>query len=172
MTGITATRGGQVLLIHDGTGAEVTCAASQAYTAANAGVLETMGARRLNIWLQVDYAAANDVVALLVMVSPATTKPAPGDDVWYVPAFFDGSVTAGTLAGAIPSGADYTAAPDFARCLHRQLEIRTEPADNATDELRTLISIDVSAARWVQVAYAQAVSTGAKVLAYYSWGSG
>ncbi len=166
-----ANKSGATLLIHDN-GAEITPAASNAYTAAQAGVIACLGARRMHIWLQVDAGAASDVIALLVIVSPVADKPAAGADVWYVPAFFDGIPTAGTLTGAVPSGADFSAAPDFARCLHRQLEIRTEPADNATDELRTLISIDVSMAKWVQVAYSQAAGTTAKVLAYYSLSSG
>ena len=139
--------------------AGTSCAASGAYT--SSGIINVSRSRYVTLLVDMDAAAIGNVVSLVPLLAYVIDQPGATDDEWFCPTTWDGSVTAGTLtASSLPSGTDFTVSGDFARCLQRATDLRTEPADATTDELRVAIRIAVGEARWLQVLYAEAGVTG------------
>ena len=129
------------------------------YTATS--ILDVRGARSLTLLVSYDGAAIANVASLIPLMSAEAAEPATGDDTWFGFGINDGSVTGGTLtASSLPAGTDFSVAPDFGRSLNRVLDIRTEPLDGATDDIRMRVKLDVSDAQWVQVLYAEAGVVG------------
>lgn len=174
MSAVTAGKGSLIGLIYDtNPGTEKACEAANAYALAQGGIIDCGSHHWLNLWLSFDAGAAGSQVSIVVGVTAQSTKPASADR-WYQPAVWDGTVTGSVLAAAPGFGSPaITATPDAGACLHRGLEIITEPADGATDEQAILVSVSVRAAKWAIVSYGQ-VDAGAvsKVLGYYSLSTG
>lgn len=82
--------------------------------------------------------------AIVGLVSNSQEEPAAGDDEWYQIPVWDGSLTAGTLAGTLPTGADYTIAQDQGVALVYGLAIRLAASSAASNEYRQAIVIDVA----------------------------
>lgn len=139
--------------------AVATLAASGAYTRST--IVDLTGARFLTLYVDFDAAAIANVLSMVPMFSAQLASPAAGDDEWFSPGVWDGTVTAGTLtASSVPSGGDYTISPDFGRILYRSLDIRTEPADATTDEIRVCFTLNVAPHRWFHLLYAEAGVVG------------
>lgn len=119
-------------------------------------------ARDIAIFLDFDPAAGSTVAqgALSIWVSNEAEEPAAGDDSWFAPVEFE-AVTPAVLVGDVPSGADWTKTPEFALRTARGLVVRTEAADNATDEYRLAIPLNVAPYRWLLLAYADLGDTDA-----------
>ena len=153
----------------------VACAAAGAYTASSEIVLGE--ARRLTLWIGVDPAAVGNIISLIPILAGEPMNAVVGavDNVWFPAGVWDGTVTPGQLtAGSLPAGQDFTVAPNFARALHRQLDIRTEPAINATDLQLLTVHLDVSYATKARILYAEAgvVGTPASIWLSYSLSQG
>jgi hypothetical protein len=133
--------------------ASVALSASGAWS--RSGIIDVEGARRIVLLVSYLGGAIGGYPRLLPLCSAKVDSAVDADD-WYAPGVWDGSVVAGTLGGTLPSGADYTGAPDFARMLCRAGVIELEPVDATTDRIRVAISIDVSWAKRFQLAYAEA----------------
>lgn len=153
-----ATTAGAVLL------AETTAAASGAY--ASTSVLDVRGYRTITLFLNVDCAAAGgypELVPRLAYEDLSTTPgtaPAFGDDVWYPYGITDGVPVATLRTGTRVTGVDYTGAPEWAVLTYRPLSIRTEAHDASTNEIRMTVALDVSAAAWFSIEYAEIGATG------------
>lgn len=151
------------------------CAAAGAYTAS--AEVQLGSARRMTLFVGVDPAAVGNIVSLIPIISAEEGTAVVGatDNVWTPLGVWDGTVTPGTLtAGSLPAGTDFTVAPNFARTLYRQLDIRTEPAVNATDLQLLAIRLDVADATKIRILYAEAgvVGTPASVWLSYSLSNG
>lgn len=159
-----------------GTSAAFTaCAAAGAYV--SAPEIQLGSARRMTLWVGVDPAATGNIISLIPIVAAEEGQSVVGavDNVWFPLGVWDGTVTPGTLtAGSLPAGTDFTVAPNFARTLYRQLDIRTEPAVNATDLQLLAIRLDVADATKIRILYAEAgvVGTPASVWLSYSLSNG
>ena len=138
--------------------APTACAGSGAQAFAGK-IVNVAEARYITLLCDYDAAAAAGRPSIVPLISAESAQPLAGDDSWFIPGVWDGSITGGTL-GTIPAGADWTAAPDFGLALFRQLAIVLEPADGATNELRVAVPINVSWAKWFTVAYAEHGATG------------
>jgi hypothetical protein len=133
-------------------------AASGVYSAAGSAI-NLGGHRKITLFIAYNAAAIGGLVSLIPELSAHNDKKAPvgTDDAWFVPGVWDGSVTAGTLtASSLPAGTDFTVAGDFARCLHRQMDLRSEPADVATDKVRFSVTLNVEHALWLRLLVAEA----------------
>jgi hypothetical protein len=138
--------------------APTACAAAGAQAFAGK-VVNVAEARYITLLCDYDAAAAGGRPSIVPLIAATGTEPSATDDSWFVPGVWDGAITGGTL-GAIPSGADWTAAPDFGLALFRQLAIVLEPADGSTNELRVAVPINVTWATWFTLAYAEHGVTG------------
>ena len=119
-------------------------------------------ARRLSI--QVFY-NANATAGTIVEIVPAmcteyrpdSQPPLATEDIWTVPAVWDGSVTSG--AGVTPaSGVDWTATPNFGQVTQRQLALRTPASSGTSDKIRIGYTLSVEEANWV---FLQVIEVGA-----------
>jgi hypothetical protein len=108
-------------------------------------------------------------VEIVPMVAATREQPAANDATWFTMGYTDGTYTEGTLSGTLPSGTDFSAAPNFAKVKFEGLCIRTDPADADTDVVQIKVSLDVSDARWIQLMYHEAGDTanpGALAISY------
>lgn len=138
------------------TGAAVELLASTALTTDLSGAVSAVVGvsqfRRVTLWISADVGAAGAYAHIVPLVSAEAAQPAIGDDSWYALAERDASAVATLLTGAVPTGADFTIAPEWAVVTCRPLVIRTELGDAGTDKIRMAVTIDVSHARWLYVA--------------------
>lgn len=135
--------------------AATACAASGAYV--NAGRINLDGARQIGIMIDYDTHASSTTgrPAMYVMVSASEVAPAAGDDDWFILTVNDGSVTSTALGGAVPSGADYTATPNWGLVVQDKLLLTTRATTAGSDELRQAWTINVTPWRWMQIAYGE-----------------
>ncbi len=119
----------------------------------DAGIICVEFARRVGLYLKYNAAAAGGFAEVIPLLSAAADRPAADDDSWYVPFVPDGTMTDVTLAGTLPTGTDFTAAPSFAKLGGRLLVIATKVAANAADKIRRDEVLDVTEARWLQFLY-------------------
>lgn len=78
-------------------------------------------------------------------LDPATgLEPLIGDDVWHAPMITDGSVTATTTTGTLPTGADWTNGPLFNLQSQRTLLLKPSAAVANSDKVRQKFSVDVT----------------------------
>jgi len=129
-------------------------ASSGAYVNAD-WVISVIHARRLNIDIAYDPAASTGRPGIIVLCSNAADIPGLTDDSWYSLPATDGIVTATTLGGAVPSGADYTAAPDWGAVLSDKLLLLPRAAANAADEIRQRFIINVESCRYILLAFGE-----------------
>lgn len=139
-------------------------AASGAYT--SSGKIKLGGARKLTLFIAYKANASGGdlgLLSVLPLFSAAKTIEAQlgnTDDAWFAPGVWDGTVSPGTLtAASLPAGTDFDVQPDWGRALHRALDIRTEPADGNSDDIRITVTLDVSPYLWCQLLYAEAGDT-------------
>lgn len=154
--------------------ASATLAASGAY--AHSDPIDLEGARRLVLLVSYSPNAVGGYPGIIPAFGYTIVEggPAATDDVWYVPAVWDGSVTATLLTAASqPAGTDYTVQPEFGFTTHRPMLIRLEAGDAATDEIRIAVTLEVGAARWARVSYAElgVVATPGTLAISYSLGT-
>lgn len=128
--------------------ASAALAASGAYT--RSSIISVDAARFIS--LQCDYdphASSTAGYPMIVpLVSNADDEPAAGDDSWFQMPITDGTLTAGTLAGAVPSGADYTLAQDQGVVTVYGLAVRLAASQANTNEYRQAVDLDVTRYRW------------------------
>ena len=107
--------------------------------------------RYVTLWISASADAASAYAHIIPLVSAAESQPALGDDSWYGLPERDTTAVATLLTGTLPSGADYTIAPEWAVVTCRPLVIRTETSDANTDEIRMSVTLEVSHAKWMYV---------------------
>jgi hypothetical protein len=171
MASVPASKGIETLLIHD-SGAEIACAGSNAYTAAAAGVIPLLGARRLTIWGHVDAGAAGSIVSIVVGLRAAGAPPLSTAR-FYPASKLDDTSTNAVLAAVPGMGSPAaTLAPAWSQNTIRPMDIRTAAAVNATDEVPFRAVFDVTDSTYAFITYAQTdAGAAAKILAYYSLSS-
>jgi hypothetical protein len=133
--------------------ANAVLAAAGAYV--SAGIVDVRLARRVTLFCSYAAAAIGGRPGIIPLIAAANALPGAADDSWFPLAGWDGSITSGALAGALPAGQDFTATPNWGRLLHRAALYVPEPATVATDKLRTPFTFDVTNARWLQVLCAE-----------------
>jgi hypothetical protein len=82
-------------------------------------------------------------------------QPAVNSDSWSTFGVNDGTVSAESLAGALPGGTIVTAAPPWGVVTERSLVIRTEATTALAQVQRIDVEIDVSSIKWVYIDYAE-----------------
>jgi len=139
---------------------QIITAATPGTTYAASAVLDVRGATRVVIEVDFDAAAADDELSLIPMLSVSqgaaaggVSPPVATDDVWFALSADDGSVTALEPGGTQLANVDFTLAPEFGRRTLRQLEIRLEKANNASDEYRQRFTLDVTDATYFCMLY-------------------
>lgn len=139
-----------------------TCAASGAWTYTS--TINVSEAREITLYIDVNAAtAASGAVGFKPVISAEGAEPAAGADVWFGIGDVD-STAATDLSGTVPSGADWTLSPESAVRVVRDLVIKTELSNAATDEYRMTVTLKVAGARWLQIAYAEIGATGSPSL--------
>lgn len=127
-------------------------------------IVSVAAARRLTLrfFYTVDDSSADARCQIRIMTSAVGPVPAIADDVWSAPTILDATATATTLTGTVSTGEDVTMDPEWGVIVSRPIAITLgEPANNATDEVRQKIVLDVSDDRWVYVAVKELGDTGA-----------
>lgn len=136
-------------------GASVELLASTALTTdpnTVSSIVSVTDARWVWLWIKADVGAAGAYAHLVPFVSGAAAEPEIGDDSWFALPERDATATATLLAGSVPTGADWTIAPEWGVVTVRPLVIRTEAGDAGTDKIRMVVPINVAGARWLYVA--------------------
>lgn len=133
--------------------------ASKALEAAGAWdrstIIDVRGARRLTLLIDFTSDATGGTGAIAEIVplrAFAADAPAAGAATWRTFADHDGIAVMTTLAaGTLPSGTDFSAAPNFVVRTFAGLVIRTDPFDNDTDVIQMSVELDVTSCRFVQL---------------------
>jgi hypothetical protein len=132
--------------------ASATLAASGAWVRSTP-VLDVRGARRLT--LLIDYIAATGGVGgypeVIPLVSFEGQPPANDAAVWFGMGVWNGTVTESTISGTLPTGTDFTTAPNWSVAKHEPLIVSLDPADNVADRIQVAITLDITSARWFQI---------------------
>jgi hypothetical protein len=123
--------------------------------------------RCVTLWITASADAASAYAHIVPLVSAAASEPELGDDSWYGLPERDAAATATLLTGSLPTGADYTIAPEWAVITSRPLVIRTETSDANTDEIRMTVTLNVAHAKWLYV-FAEEVGGNMNVAIKYS----
>lgn len=130
----------------------------------SAGIVDVEGARRLQLFLGYQSAGSGGTggyPSIIVLGSAADEQPAAADEAWYPLVVDDGTVTAGALAGALPAGSDFAAAPNWGVVLQQPLELTLPAATTNSEKIKGTLGLDVTALRWVQVLVAERGATAA-----------
>lgn len=123
---------------------------------AKSGVYSVADARRIALWVKYSGNAAGGYAHIVPLVSAEGEEPAIADDSWFGLGIVEASATGTLLTGTMPTGADYTIAPEWGVVKSLPTVIRTEEADGASDEVRMCVVLDVTHARWLYVAAEEA----------------
>lgn len=149
-------------------GAELTLAASGDWTRSD--IISVMDAREIVLLIAYDPSTSSGGYPHIVpLVSCNQAQPAAGDDSWYMPGVTDGTVTEVSADTGLPSGADYTAVPGYGEVLYRPIMLRCDAADNASDEIRLAIRLNVAPYRWLHLICAEkglTANPGALLITY------
>lgn len=141
-------------------GAERILAAAGAYTHGDA-IVDVRMARQIHLEIFYRAGAAGGYPILLPQVSIEDAESLAGADVWTDLPVTDGVVTTTVLAGAVPSGADWTQDPGKGLVDLRGLAIKPMAAAIGTaDRVRMSAILRVDSARWFQIAVAERGATG------------
>lgn len=141
-------------------------AAAVTQTVKTSTAVDVSGYREAVVLVDYDANAAGDVLALIPIGSVQETLPADGDDAWFIPAINDGSVTAAVPSGITnTTGADFTLVPEFGTVSVYPAAIKLAAADNATDEYRLAIQLDVTWMRWFQLRFYNDAASGGTLTA-------
>lgn len=141
-------------------GAEKALAAAGAYTFSDV-IVPCAEERTITLLVAYDSAAAGGYPVIIPLGSCASSQPAAGDDSWFVLPASDGTWTNTVLAGAVPSGADWTQNPGMGLSEVRCLAIKPMAgAVGAGDEVRIAITLNVAPFRYFQFAVAEVGATG------------
>lgn len=135
-------------------------------------VVDVEDAREIVVLVQFTPGAAGSFYQLRFLLSaedaptPTSTRaPAVGDDVWYAPAVYDGSVIASVPAGSLVAGADYTNDPEWGVVTMRPLIVYSELGNNATDKIRQAYVVKCGWAKYFHmVASDQSAGTKGAIL--------
>ncbi len=135
-------------------GPQVELLASTALTTNPGGAVSSIvsvnGGTEVTLWIKASADAASAYAQMVVNLSGLAAAPALGDDSWYQPAIADLAPTDALLTGSVPTGADYTIAPEWGVIKLRPLVLRTIDSDANTDEIRMAITIRLPrGARWM-----------------------
>ena len=138
------------------TGVAVELLASTALTTdpngAVSGIVNVEQFRFVTFWIKASVDAANAYAHIVPLVSASEAAPAQGDDSWYGVSISDIAPTDTLLTGTLPTGADYSIAPEWGVVKSRPIVIRTIDGDANTDEIRMTVTINVTHARWMYIA--------------------
>lgn len=115
------------------------------------GIVSIAPFAEVNLFVKADVGAAGAYVHIAVMVSSAAAQPALGDDSWFALPEREAAGTATLVAGTLPTGADYTIAPEWSVVKVRPMLIRTEDGDANTDKIRMAVPLRVRGYRWMYV---------------------
>lgn len=97
---------------------------------------------------------------IVPMAAYTMAEPAAGDATWFPFYDTDGiSSSADLAAGTLPTGTDYTVAPNWIKRTVQPLAFLTQTTENDTDIIQLSITIDVTAARWFQLMIHEAGDT-------------
>lgn len=141
-------------------GAEKALAAAGAYTFSDV-IVPCAEERTITLFLAYDAAAAGGYPVIIPLGSCASSQPAAGDDSWFTLPASDGTWTNTVLAGAVPSGADWTQNPGMGLSEVRGVAVKPMAgAVGASDEVRIAITLNVAAFRYFQFAIAEVGNTG------------
>jgi hypothetical protein len=141
-------------------GAEKALAASGAYTFSDV-IVPCAEERIITLLVAYDSAAAGGYPVIIPLGSCATSQPAAGDDSWFILPASDGTWTNTVLAGAVPSGADWTQNPGMGLSEVRGIAIKPMAAAVGTsDEVRIAITLNIAPFRYFQFAIAEVGNTG------------
>lgn len=131
------------------------------------GIVSVYDATDVTLWIKASADAASAYAHLVVNVSGAATAPAQGDDSWYQPPLADQTPTDTLLTGSVPTGADYTIAPEWGIVKIRPMVLRTIDSDANTDEIRMAQTIILPrGSRWM---YLFAEEVGGNVTLAVDW---
>lgn len=115
-------------------------------------VVELYDYRYVTLYIKGSADAASAYAHVIPLISSASSTPAVADDSWYGLCERDSTATATPLTGSLPTGADYTIAPEWAVVTCRPIVIRLEASDANTDEIRLAVTLNVAHAKYLYVA--------------------
>lgn len=133
----------------------IASAVTLATTPVQSAVYDIRGYR--TIVLEVTYSGnqAGQRLFGVPLLSCSAAAPADNDvDEWFSPVTPDPSPTA-SAESAVPTGSDYTTAPEWSRVTIRPTSFTAEAIDNATDELRFNVPINCAGNRWFHLSYGE-----------------
>lgn len=116
------------------------------------GIVNVEMFRTVTLWIKASADAASAYAHIVPLVSASEAEPAQGDDSWFGLSIADAAPTDTLLTGTVPTGADYTIAPEWGVVKCRPLVIRTIESDANTDEIRMAVTLNVTHARWMYIA--------------------
>lgn len=118
-------------------------------------IIDVREARELVLVFDINAGAASNTVEWIPHFSIAGAKPsASTTDTWFVPTVQDGSVSATLPSLTKYSGANYTLTPEFGLQTFYPMLARFPASDNATDEARYHLTLNVERARWFMLSAA------------------
>jgi hypothetical protein len=114
-------------------------------------VVSVYSARLATLWIAASVDAANAYIQLVPFISAQAAEPAIGDDAWFSPSVIDATPTDTLITGSFASGFDATIAPEWGVVKARPIVIRSVDGDANTDEIRMVVPLDVTHARWFHI---------------------
>jgi hypothetical protein len=143
-------------------GPQVELLASSALTTDPSGAVSSIvsvyGGTQVTLWIKANVGAAGAYAHLVLNVSGLAAAPAQADDSWYQPTIADITPTDTLLTGSVPTGADYTIAPEWGIVKLRPIVMRTIDGDANTDQIRMAQTITLPrGARWMYLFAEEAV---------------
>jgi hypothetical protein len=120
-------------------------------------VIDVREARQIALLIAADAGAADNVPTMLLLGACAATAPLATDDSWYGLPAYDGVVTPNLPTSTKLSGADFSLTPEWGAVTVLPANLKLQATDNATDEIRLSVVIDVS---WCTHFHLQAADVG------------
>lgn len=124
-------------------------------------IIDVREARQIALLMDIDAGAASDVVSMFPVGSCSAEAPdAITDDEWFaLPSA--STVTAGLPSGITQlSGVDQTIVPEYGQVTVYPTEIKFAATDNASDEIRVAVVLDVTWCRYFAVLLADGSGAG------------
>tara|TARA_R100001244_G_scaffold53662_2_gene46586 strand:- start:6379 stop:6906 length:528 start_codon:yes stop_codon:yes gene_type:complete len=110
-------------------------------------------ASALGLEISYNVAAAGQQVEMGVVVSNAKDQPAADADIWYFLSVLDASPTDAVLTGTVPTGADWSVAPEFGKVKVRGSILQSIASDTTSDKIRLAVAFEMQPWRWCHVVY-------------------
>lgn len=114
-------------------------------------ILSIVQARRIALEVSYDAAATTTGFAQLRVLTSSyqgDVAPVASDDVWFDAAASDGSISSGATAGAVPTGALWTAGFAYGQQTFQPMIAKVGPSTTNSAKARMKLSFDVADARW------------------------